>query len=99
MHLDTACNWHSNETVTLRKHVTKYKHMRKWFVEFLRKFENRGIKIDRVKIRINKFINLLYFCTVLRSIVTGGDFPSRVHIEKSMAHAMQLIMFTNEKYK
>ena len=74
--------------------------MRKWFVEFLRKFENRGIKIDRVNsIRIKKFINLLYFCTMLRSIVIGGDFPCRVHIEKSMAHAMQLIMFTNEKYK
>ena len=51
---------HSNETVTLRKHVTKYKHMRKWMVEFLRKIENRGIKIDRENsIIITKSINLL----------------------------------------
>ena len=33
------------ETVTLRKNVTRYKNMRKWMVECLRKFENRGIKI------------------------------------------------------
>ena len=51
---------HSNEIVTLRKHVTKDKHMQKWMVEFLRKFENRGIKISRVNsIRITKSINLL----------------------------------------
>ena len=30
-----AYEGHSNETVTLRKHVTKYNHMRKWMVEFL----------------------------------------------------------------
>ena len=42
------CDRHSNETVTLRKHATKYKHMRKWMLEFLRKFENRSIKIARV---------------------------------------------------
>ena len=29
-----ACDRHSNETVTLRKHVTKYKKMRKLMVEF-----------------------------------------------------------------
>ena len=41
--------------------------MRKWMVEFLRKFENRGIKIARVnsilitKIhQINKFYFILY---------------------------------------
>ena len=45
---DTACNRHSNETVTLRKHVTKYKNMREWMIEFLRKFVNRDIKIARV---------------------------------------------------
>ena len=60
------CDRHSDKTLTLRKHVTKYKYMRKWMLEFLRKFENRGIKIDRVNsIRITKSINLLYFCTVL----------------------------------
>ena len=36
-------NRHSNETVTLMKHVTKYKNMHKWMIEFLRKFENRNI--------------------------------------------------------
>ena len=39
------CDRHSNETETLRKHVSKYKRMRKMTVEFLRKFDNRGIKI------------------------------------------------------
>ena len=57
---DLACNRHNNETVTLKKHVSKYKNMQKWMVEFLRKFENRGIKIARVNsIRITKSINLL----------------------------------------
>ena len=40
---DTACNRHNNKTVTLRKHVSKYKNKRKWFVEFFIKFENRSI--------------------------------------------------------
>ena len=54
------CDRLSNETVTVMKHVTKYKNMRKWMVEFLRKFENHGIKIARVNsIRITKSINLL----------------------------------------
>ena len=39
------CDRCSKETATLRKHVTKYKNLRKWMVEFLRKFENRGINI------------------------------------------------------
>ena len=54
------CDQHSNETATLRKNVTKYKHMQKWMVEFLIKFENRVIKITRANsIRITKSINLL----------------------------------------
>ena len=45
---------HSNE------HVTKYKNMRKWMVEFLTKSESRDDKIVRVNsIRISKYINLL----------------------------------------
>ena len=36
---------HSNETVTLMKHATIYKNMRKWLVDFLRKFSSRGIKM------------------------------------------------------
>ena len=38
------CDRHSNETVTLRKHDTKYKNPKKWMIEFLRKCESRGIK-------------------------------------------------------
>ena len=43
-----SCDRHSNEAVTLRKHVTKYKNIRKWIVEFLRKSESRRDKIARV---------------------------------------------------
>ena len=54
------CDRHSNETVTLRKHVTKSKNMRKWMVEFLKKFENRDIKISQVNsIRMTKAINFI----------------------------------------
>ena len=57
---------HSNETASVRKHVSKYKHMRKFMLLFLGKFENRCIKIARVNsIRIKKSINLLKFCMVL----------------------------------
>ena len=57
---------HSNETVTLMKHVAKYKNIRKWMVVFLRKIESRGIKIARVNsICIIKAINLLSFFTVV----------------------------------
>ena len=47
-----ACDRHSNETVTISKHVAKYKNMTKWVFEFIRKFENRGIIIARVIIII-----------------------------------------------
>ena len=60
------CDRHSNETVTQTKHVTKYKHVQKWMVEFLRKFDNRGIEIARANsIIITKSFNLLFFSTVL----------------------------------
>ena len=39
---------HSNETMTVRKHVTKYKHIREWMLVFPGKFEKRGIKICSV---------------------------------------------------
>ena len=56
----TVCDRHNNQTVTLGKHITKYKNMRKRLVEFLRKSESRGDKIVRVNtIRITKSINLL----------------------------------------
>ena len=54
------CDRYNNETVTLRKHVTKSEHIRKWVVRFLRKFGNRVIKIALVNsIRITISINLL----------------------------------------
>ena len=60
---------HCNETVTLNKHITKYKFMRKWLIEFLRKFENRG-KIARVNsIPITKSINLQLFTITFRYIL------------------------------
>ena len=43
--IDTACDRHGNETVTLRKDVTKYKNIRKWMGEFLRKSDSRSDKI------------------------------------------------------
>ena len=56
------CDPRSNETVTHRKHVTKYKNMRKWMVDFLGKFETRVIKIAVVNsILISKSINLQLF--------------------------------------
>ena len=74
MQHDTACNRHINETVTLRKQVTKYKNMRKWMIEFLRKFENRGIKIARVKaIFIVKSINLLFFTSIFYGVGVRCD--------------------------
>ena len=55
-----ACNRHRDETVALTKHVTKYKYMRKWMVEFLSKSQSRVIKIGRVNsIRMTKSIYLL----------------------------------------
>ena len=65
MIFDTACDRHSNETVTLGKHATIYKIVRKCIVEFLSKSESRGIKIALINsIRITKAINLLEFCSV-----------------------------------
>ena len=44
-----------------------------------------GIKIARVNpIRITNSINLLLFCTVLRSAVIEGDFPCTVHLHKEV---------------
>ena len=55
------CDRHSNETMTLRKHVTKYKHTWIWMFEFLRKFENRCIKdyFSSYPL-INQFILILF---------------------------------------
>ena len=61
---------HSNETVTLRKLVSKHKQMRKFMLVFLGKFENRGIKIVRVNlIRITKINQFTLILLVLGSVV------------------------------
>ena len=63
------CDRYSNETVTLRKHVTKYKNTRKWIVKFFRKFKNSGIEIAWVNsILITKSINLQLFTLILLSV-------------------------------
>ena len=58
--------------MTLMKQVIKYKNMRKWIVEFLRKYENRVTKIARINsILITKSINLQLFTLIL--YVVGGQ--------------------------
>ena len=42
------CDRHRNETVTLRKHVTKHKYMRNWIVDYLSKSQSLVIKIARI---------------------------------------------------
>ena len=42
-----ACDRHCDETVTLTKHVTKYKYMRKWMVECFSKSQSRVTEIAR----------------------------------------------------
>ena len=81
------CDQHSNETVTLRKQVSKHKNMRKWMIEFLRKFENRGIKIAPINsILINKSINLKLFTVILYDV--GG--PLRFNILKLTVSAQSI---------
>ena len=64
--------------------------MRKWMIEFLRKFEYRAIKIALVNwIRITKSINLLQFCMVLGvrcdvDIFKLTDHAESINREKSM---------------
>ena len=54
-------------------------------VEFLSKFERRGIRKARVNsIRITKSVTLLDFCTLLWSVVTEADFPYIVHLYRSL---------------
>ena len=82
------CDRHRNETVTLRKHITKYKNIRKWIVEILRKFKNRGIKIARVNsILITKSINLQLFTLILYGVGVRCD----VDIFKLTASAQSFI--------
>ena len=77
---DTAFNRHSNETVTPRKHVPKYKNMRKWMIEFPRKFENRDIKFVRINsLLITKSISLLLLTLILYGLGVEGDFTFSVN--------------------
>ena len=64
------CDRHSNQNATLMKHVTKCKkNMRKWMVEFPRKFQNPGIKVDGVKsIHITKSTNLPNLTLILYGV-------------------------------
>ena len=66
-----AWDRHSNETLTLRKHTTKYKNMRKRIVliKDFWKYEARGDKIVELTQFITKSINLRLFCSVLGSVV------------------------------
>ena len=67
--------------------------MRKLMIEFLRKFENRGIKIARVNsIHITKSFNLQLFTLIVYGVRVRCDRRRfSVHgpfIEKSMAYTI-----------
>ena len=67
--------------------------MRKWMIEFLRKFENRGIKIARVNsILIAKSINLQFLTLILYVVGVRCDrsrFSADIpFIEKSMVEVI-----------
>ena len=55
---DTACNRHSNETVTLRKHVTKHSNLRKLMV----------LVPENVRILALKSLDLTLFLSPILSI-------------------------------
>ena len=64
----------SNETVSLRNQVIKYRNLQKWMVEFLKNIENRSIKIARVNsILIIKSTNLRLFTLILYSVGDRWD--------------------------
>ena len=92
-----ACNRHSNKTVTLRKHVIKHKHLRKWMVKFLSKSLSRGDKIAQVNsIRITKS----YQTTSLLKAVVIHDDQEQFSIcspeaEKSTVRVFQMLHFKN----
>ena len=58
------CDRHSVEPVTMRKYVAEYEQMWKWIVEFLSKFQGRGIKIiivNSIRVGISMiFFNILH---------------------------------------
>ena len=87
-----TCDRNNNETATLRKHVTKYKRMRKWMVEFLSKSDCRGIKIDRVySIRIT---NLSIYFNFLRAIPLGDVIKMARFLISSPANQYYTLLHT-----
>ena len=69
MKQDEIFSHHSVETVILNKHATEYEQMRKRIVEFLSKFQGRGIQISRVNsIRVSK---LFVYLLLVRVCVNG----------------------------
>ena len=93
-----ACDRYSDETVILRKHVIKYKHMRKSMVEFHSKSESRGIKIDRVdSIRITKLS--IYF-NYLRAVPLGVVIKRTLFLMSLPVnqYTLVLIEFLVQKY-
>ena len=84
---DTACNWYSNET------VKKYKNMRKWMVEFLRKFmvikllefiaPNQSFYLGAKLHQINEFILNLH-CVGIRC--DGGRFSVHSQFIEKFIH-------------
>ena len=60
------CNSRRVEPVTLSKYIAKYEQIWKWMVEFLSKFQGRGIKIDRVN--LIRFAKSMIFFNIFRAI-------------------------------
>ena len=71
------------------------KNMRKWMVEVLRKFDNRGIKVSHYSILISKSINLQLFTLILYGVGVHCDRRRfsvlSPFIEKSMFEAMLVL--------
>ena len=66
--------------------------MRKWMIEFFKKFENRSTKIARVNVIITKSINLQLFTLILHGLVVRCDLRRfsvlSPFIEKSMVYSI-----------
>ena len=64
-----ASDQHSNETVTLRKYVTKYKNMHKWMIEFSENLRVVAIKLleltQFVLQNISIYSNFVQYCSQL----------------------------------
>ena len=67
--------------------------MRKWVIEFLRKFENRGIKIARVKSIITKSVDLQFFTSILYGVWVRSKaiFRAQCHITENFHNAHKIL--------